>query len=241
MLQFSVFKNEIIESVRNEMRAVVTEELNKYKEEVKEQLIELKSEQNKLWEDKIKELKESHKLKEEELEKRLDEQQVRNDSMFLKLEDMFSRIVEAEDRQRRLNVVVSNLPVNENLSCVENVENFFTDKLKIPEEKVQSFIYRNVHYLDREDKGKGRSLIVAFLRQNDRDFVMSRGKELKGTQISLKQNYSPETRAKKDEMLILKKSLSNQGMTCRVVERSHKPVLQIRDRNGKWNRYEEEY
>ena len=91
MLQFSVFKNEIIESVRNEMRAVVTEELNKYKEEVKEQLIELKSEQNKLWEDKIKELKESHKLKEEELEKRLDEQQVCNNSMFLKLEDMFSR------------------------------------------------------------------------------------------------------------------------------------------------------
>ena len=125
MLQFSVFKNEIIESVRKEMRAVVTEELNKYREEVKEQLTELKSEQNKLWEDKIKELKESHKLKEEELEKRLDEQQVRNDSMFLKLEDMFSRIVEAEDRQRRLNVVVSNLPVNENLTCVENVENFF--------------------------------------------------------------------------------------------------------------------
>ena len=110
MLQFSVFKSEIIESVRKEMRAVVTEELNKYREEVKEQLAELKSEQNKLWEDKIKELKESHKLKEEELEKRLDEQQVRNDSMFLKLEDMFSRIVEAEDRQRRLNVVVSNLP-----------------------------------------------------------------------------------------------------------------------------------
>ena len=241
MLQFSVFKQEIIDSIRSEMRTVVKEELDKYREEVKEQFSEVKTENQKFVTDKIDELKKAHKLKEDELEERLNKEIERSNDMYLKIESMLGRIVEAEDRQRRLNVVVSNLKVDDNLSCEENAEKFFMEKLKIPEENVKSFIYRNVHYLDREDKGKGRSFIAAFIRQCDRDLVMSKGKELKGTHISLKQNYSPETRAKKDELLQLKKSLSEQGMTLRVVERSHKPVLQIKDRNGKWSRFEEEY
>ena len=241
MLQFSVFKNEIIESIRSEMRSVVKEELDKYREEVKEQFTEMKSEQKRIVEDKIEELKKAHKLKEDELEERLNKEHERCNDMFMKFESMLNRIVEAEDRQRRLNVVVSNLQIDENLSCVDNAERFFIEKLKIPEEKVKTFIYRNVHYLDREDKGKGRSFIAAFVRQTDRDLVMAHGKELAGTRVSMKANYSPETRARKDELLALKKNLSEQGMTLRVVERSHKPVLQIKDRNGKWSRYEEEY
>ena len=84
-------------------------------------------------------------------------------------------------------------------------------------------------------------MIVAFVRQTDRDLVMSHGKNLKGSQISLKQNYSPETREKKDELLTLKKSLSSQGMKLRVVERSYRPTLQILGPNNRWSQYEEEY
>ena len=161
--------------------------------------------------------------------------------MQRKYEGQLSRSIEAEDRQRRLNIVVSNLHVDSELSCIENTENFFKEKLQIPQEKINTFIYRNAHYLGKEQQGKGRSLICAFVRQTDRDYVMSQGKHLKGTDISLRPNYSPETRAKKDETLNLKKSLQEQGMKMRVTERNYQPILQIMGENNKWSKYEEEY
>ena len=70
---------------------------------------------------------------------------------------------------------------------------------------------------------------------------MSHGTNLQGSNISLKANYSPETRAKKDELLKLKRSLSTQDMKLRVVERNYHPTLQILGPNNRWSKYEEEY
>ena len=245
MLQLSIFKNEIVESIRNEMKTVFREEIDKLRTklrtEMDQKISDLKVEQQEFTNKKIDEMERAHLQREEELSKRIDTWQDRYEIMTRKYEDQLSRIVEAEDRQRRLNIVVSNLKVDSELSCIENTEKFFKEKLKIPQEKIDTFIYRNAHYLGKEQSGKGRSLICAFVRQTDRYFVMSQGKNLQGTDISLRPNYSPETRAKKDEMLILKKTLQEQGMKMRVTERNYKPVLQILGDNNRWSQYEEEY
>ena len=241
MLQLSIFKKDLLESIKEEMRNVVKEELVEFRSEMDQKIAEVRCEQEKLIRDQMEELKLSYQIKEAELEERLNRQQELYENLACKYQTVLNRCVEAEDRQRRLNIVVSNLSIDNDLSCIQNAEKFFIEKLKIPRETVGNFIYRNSHYLGKEQNGKGRSLIVAFVRQTDRDLVMSHGKNLKGSQISLKQNYSPETREKKDELLTLKKSLSSQGMKLRVVERSYRPTLQILGPNNRWSQYEEEY
>ena len=241
MLQLSIFKKDIVETIREEMKTVFKQEIDNLRTEMDQKIADLKVEQEQFTNDKIDELERAHLAREEELSKRIDHFQDKYEEMQRKYEGQLNRNIEAEDRQRRLNIVVSNLHVDNELSCIENTEKFFNEKLKIPQEKIDTFIYRNAHYLGKEQQGKGRSLICAFVRQTDRDYVMSQGKYLKGTDISLRPNYSPETRAKKDEMLTLKKTLQGQGMKMRVTERNYKPVLQIMGQNNKWSQYEEEY
>ena len=241
MLQLAVLKDEILKGIEEKIRKVVKEELETIRTEFDEKLQNLKAEQTAYTEEKFAELKEIHQIEETSNSQRLNELENKFKLMVKNYEKLLERDIAAEDRQRRTNIVVTNLKVNNDISCQENAENFFQEKLKIPQEKIKQFIYRNCHYLGREQPGHGRSLIIAFVRQTDRDFVMSQAKNLKGSDISMRPNYSAETRAKKDEMLKLKQSLQNDDIKLRVVERSYQPVLQIMAPDGKWSAYDAEF
>ena len=241
MLQLSILKTEILKGVEESIRKVVKEEMDSFRKEVDEKIEKSKTEQTAYIDVKVEELKQQHESKETELLAKIYDLQTKYEDMMQKHESHLKRIVQAEDRQRRTNVVVSNYMGNEELTCEENAELFFKEKLSIPQEKISKFLYRNIHYLGREQSNQGRSFIVAFLRQTDRDLVMSYAKNLKGTKISIKPNYSPETRSKKDEMLNLRKTLQSDGMITRVVERGYQPLLQVQSSNGRWSNYDAEY
>ena len=240
MLQLSILKKEILEGIREEVKTAVKKEFEDFRKEIDEKLEKNKSEQEVYVNEKIKEVQELHQIEKNSLLQRLDKMEDNFQLLMNANDSLLQRCIDAEDRQRRLNIVVSNLEIDPNLSCIENAEKMFVEKLKVPNDVVNNFLYRNAHYLGREERGKGRSLIVAFLRQTDRDLIMSYGKNLKGTDISLRQNYSAETRGKKDELLKLKNSLASDGMKLRVVERRYKPTLQILNGN-KWTDYNDEF
>ena len=241
MLQLNLLKDEILKGVEEKIRKVVQEELETIRTEFDEKLQNFKTEQQAFTEEKFAELKEMHQIEETSLSERLNELENQFKLMLKNHDSLLQRDIAAEDRQRRTNIVVTNLKVNKDVSCEENAENFFRDKLNIPQEKIKHFIYRNCHYLGREQPGHGRSLIIAFIRQTDRDYVMSQAKKLKGSDISMRPNYSAETRARKDEMLKLKQSLQNEDVKLRVVERSYQPLLQIMSSDGKWSAYDAEF
>ena len=240
MLQLSILKKEILEGIREEIKTAVKNELQDFRKEMDDKLEKNKSEQIDFVNEKLKEVEELHQIEKDSFLKRLDELEEKFKIMVVANDSLLQRCIDAEDRQRRLNIVVSNLEIDPNLTCIQNAEKMFIEKLKVPQETVNKFLYRNAHYLGREERGKGRSLIVAFLRQTDRDLIMSHGKNLKGSDISLRQNYSAETRGKKDELLKLKSSLSSDGTKLRVVERKYKPTLQILNGN-KWTDYNDEF
>ena len=240
MLQLSILKKEILEGIREEIKTAVKNELQDFRKEMDDKLEKNKSEQIDFVNEKLKEVEELHQIEKDSFLKRLDELEEKFKIMVVANDSLLQRCIDAEDRQRRLNIVVSNLEIDPNLTCIQNAEKMFIEKLKVPQETVNKFLYRNAHYLGREERGKGRSLIVAFLRQTDRDLIMSHGKNLKGSDISLRQNYSAETRGKKDELLKLKSSLSSDGTKLRVVERRYKPTLQILNGN-KWTDYNDEF
>ena len=149
MLQLSIFKKDIVETIREEMKTVFKQEIDNLRTEMDQKIADLKVEQEQFTNDKIDELERAHLAREEELSKRIDHFQDKYEEMQRKYEGQLNRNIEAEDRQRRLNIVVSNLHVDNELSCIENTEKFFNEKLKIPQEKIDTFIYRNAHYLGK--------------------------------------------------------------------------------------------
>ena len=120
MLQLAIFKKDIVETIREEMKTVFKEEIDNLRKEMDQKMKDLREEQEKFTRDKIDETERAHLAREEELSKRIDHLQDKYDTIQRKYEGQLNRNIEAEDRQRRLNIVVSNLHVDSDLSCIEN-------------------------------------------------------------------------------------------------------------------------
>ena len=79
-------------------------------------------------------------------------------------------------------------------------------------------------------------IIAAFCLQRDRNEVLSRAKELKGSKISLKSDLPRKLNDLRNRMLTERKRLNAAGVKVRVVERSYLPVLQrFNVAQDKWN------
>ena len=111
-------------------------------------------------------------------------------------------------------------------------------KLKIDEEEVNKFMFRDMHRLPKpkvkegeRDKNYPKPIIVAFVLQKDRNSVMRKAYELKGTALSLKTDLPKPLNDIRKAMLVEWKRLivSNPGVKFRVGERGYKPVLQRED------------
>ena len=224
------FKAEILADIKTQITTCITTALKDFKEEIKKDIEEWKAEQKEIMDEKIEAAEKKYQLMLNEQKKELEE-------MKNTCELIIKRQVEQEDRGRRLNLVVSGLEPNENFTCQQIVEQMFVRDLKIPQDSVDAFIYRNIHYIGNFKPGKSRSIIIAFCRQTDRDLVFSKASELKGTRISLRPNYSPETRNIRDELMKKRIELKAENLKVRLVEKFYKPELQVLQRNGKWLKY----
>lgn len=235
--KFSEFKTELLTTIRQEISTSITSALSVFRDEINQ---------------KFTDFKESHTKSTEEKITNIDKRQTENEMLMLskiqflegeikdlqkKNETLVNRLVDSEDRGRKLNLVIGGLPADENSTCKEIVENMFVKDLQIPREVVGEFLYRNIHFLGQPRAGKSRSIIVAFVRQTDRDYVFQRANKLKGTEISLRPNYSEETRNIKDNLMKKRLELKNKGLNVRVVEVKYKPMLQKMGRNGRWEKY----
>ena len=152
---------------------------------------------------------------------------------------MLKRSIDAEDRSRRLNMVIRGLKEEDDTPPEKLVSDFFAEKLNVPSEVVKSFQFRNIHFLGKPQQNKDRSIIVAFLKQTDRNYIMRRGYLLKDSNITMKSNYSPETTAVKDNLMMIRKKLNNDGSgrRFRVVDIKYYPTLQMETAKGKWSNY----
>lgn len=89
------------------------------------------------------------------------------------LEDLKTKMTLQEMHDRRYNLLFYGFPEekNENLNTV--MKSFFTDKLEIPKEDVDSMIFANYHRIPNDGKGP-KPIIVKFLCMPDRDLVYSK-------------------------------------------------------------------
>ena len=237
--QFELFKEAMLATVRTEIKSGLENELKSFREEMQTKFDNWTKKQDTDQELRLKEIQVLHRQVEIDLEAKILEQQKNHEELTKKYEELLTRFINMEDRSRKTNIVISGLKINDEISCKENVENMFVNHLNIPRDTVEGFLYRNIHYLGSVKPNKSRSVIVAFLRQTDRDLVFNAANYLKGSDISMRGNYSSETAAIKNDLMLKRKGLINSGYKARLVEKNYKPCLQIQNDAGRWIKYEE--
>ena len=226
---FKAFKDEII----SEVNAVKTE-LSKEIKELRDSLDE------KVKEEVLKAVNHSTcKLKNDilELQTKCAHLSEENQKLSHEMKIFKERVIEQEDRGRRLNLIIDGIADPEEGNFEESVSDFFIEKLSIDRDKVQSFNYRNIHPLGKKTQDNTRKMIVAFTDQRDRDFILNKAPLLKGSDFSIRANYSPETAKMKDQLMKTRRTLLNDRKQARIVEQKYKPILQVKNANGRWEQY----
>ena len=151
------------------------------------------------------------------------------------------KLLHHEAHGRRLNIIVNNLEENDDESSEEIVKQMFVEKLKIPEATVREMLVRDVHRLplprDSRSNKTIRPLIIAFIQQKHRNMIIEKSHLLRGEKISVKTDLPKQLDLIRNEYLMKRKELNGNGHIARVVERSYKPVLQIK-KGDKWIKFE---
>lgn len=136
----------------------------------------------------------------------------------------------------------------QNLICRGKFEVIVDDKPETPQQSEQQFkdilrndlgiehadsiMFRAVHRLPKPKNGRGstqpKPLIAAFLKQSDRDLVLSKANLLKGKGISLQSHLPKKLNDLRNDMLKERRRLLNadESRQIRVVDKNFQPVMQ---------------
>lgn len=157
--------------------------------------------------------------------------------LLVKVDDNSDKIGVQEGHSRRRNVIVNGMPELENETIEEVAKGFLVNDLKMNSDQVRGFLLRDIHRLPRAKNRDGternthRPIIMAFLKQKDRNDVMRNAFNLKDTDYSIKSDLPRALNELRGKMLKERSQLktNNPRIRYRVTERSYRPVLQKED------------
>jgi len=131
------------------------------------------------------------------LQNDIDQLQEDNYSLRQKVESLETKLEHVESDRRRMQIWIHGIPKTRDggTNCESVVKNFFKTKLKIDGDV----------YIERAQR-VGNAIAVKFLSLRDRDFVMSLGRLLKGSSLSMRPDTSKTVRDKVRGLVALKQS-----------------------------------
>lgn len=152
-----------------------------------------------------------------------------------------TRIIENESHGRRLNLVFGKVPESKDENIRETINKVLIENLKIPQERAEGFLLRDIHRLGKSkstlntasgvDTNKPRNIIVSFLMQQDRNYVYSQAKNLKGSVISMRPDLVKEMALIRDDLLLQRQTILkfNKKLYVQLSYRSYsKPTLLVK-------------
>ena len=107
------------------------------------------------------------------------------------------RTIKLEAYTRRENIKIYNIPEGASEETEDVVRSVFLNKLKIPKEGIEAIRFERVHRLPRKAskhnaQPRPRPIIAKFSHYQDKEFVWSFVKNLKGTNIGISDDFPKE-------------------------------------------------
>lgn len=148
------------------------------------------------------------------------------------------------DHAFRLQLIAHNIPEavgNVNEDCFAVIRNFMVNKLKIDQQSVPQLSIRDCHRLGKKDDDKIRPMVVAFLEQPHRDFVLKQAKNLYNTNFGLQPHLSKKQLDIKKILLAKRKDIKtyDKKILAFIGYRAYRPVLLVKVQ-GKLQQFKDE-
>lgn len=136
--------------------------------------------------------------------------------MKLTIQQQQQKIIDLEDRQRRNNLVVFGITENASETSDELKQKVLCDVFeKRLDVKVSSV--ERIHRLGKKNGNKARAVIIKFFDYNEKMAILKNCKKLKGTKISVSNDYSQATSQKRRNLWASTKIERERGVKVRLV------------------------
>lgn len=152
----------------------------------------------------------------------LEAKQAHTDIMLKKLQD---QLLDTQTRQMRCNLIINGVPESDKENCLNKAADILTKKLKIPASRVMKpggnsgdvslDIAHRIGQKPTSDT-ESRPLVLKLVDRHSKDVILQHAKNLKGSSISISEQFPAAIRAKRASLVPdLKKARSN-GDTARI-------------------------
>ena len=126
---------------------------------------------------------------------------------------MKESILDMQSRSMRDNLVFSGLPERAEEDPEATIKVFLQQSLKLPQETVKNITFHRVHRLGgkRPDSRRPRPIVAKFEHFKQKELVKSRGRELRGTDFSVNDQFPKEILERRRQLFPIRKKFIDGG------------------------------
>lgn len=127
-------------------------------------------------------------------------------------------ILDLQSRSMRDNLVFSGIPEREGEDAEVTVRNFIEHQLKLPSETVRSITFDRVHRIGarRSANSRSRAMVVKFQHYKQKMQVIRQGRELRGTEFSVNDQFPKEILDRRRVLFPIRKKFISEGARASV-------------------------
>ncbi len=122
-------------------------------------------------------------------------------------------VIDLQARSMRDNLVFSGIPESAEEDPEATVKNFIKTYLKLPEDTVENICFERVHRMGAKKPGapRPRPIVAKFGYFKQKEQVKSRGRELKGTDFGVNDQFPKEILERRKILFPIRRSLIQKG------------------------------
>lgn len=125
---------------------------------------------------------------------------------------MKENMLDLQSRSMRDNLVFTGIPEQTPDDPEKSVKDFMIKQLKLPAETVQNITFHRVHRIrSKNNNNRPRAIIAKFEHYKHKELVQRQGKQLKGTNYGLNEQYPRDILERRKQLFPIRKQKINEG------------------------------
>jgi len=143
-------------------------------------------------------------------------------ALLKQAEEEKQRAIKLESHSRRNNLNFFNIPEQEDETAIKSksiLRNFMEVWLKLNKEDANDILFERVHRVGKPSasEGKPRPLITKFTFHRDKEFVLSKAKNLRGTDFAIARDFPEEIVDKRRRLVPFLKDTKENGQDAKLI------------------------
>lgn len=132
-------------------------------------------------------------------------------SVVAENKNMKKTILDLQARSMRDNLIFTGIPEPPADQPENAVKDFLIKQLKLPTDTVDNITFHRVHGLGQKHSYSTRPIIVKFEHFKQKELVQKQGRQLRGTDFGINDQYPPEIIHRRKQLFPIRKQMIKDG------------------------------